>query len=259
MLFQPIEETSRNLFAQLCADPPSEKQEEERAVSKVWKQRAATLLQDILSFYNIISLLAFSIGPTLAPMLLRIIQPRWADTEASDVLASYCYYIPLLAINGVTEAFVAATASNEDLYYQSLFMGFFFVGFAGSAYYFLNVLQLGAMGLVWSNCVNMGLRILFNIRFVKSYSGKHGVVSAVNNYERRILTSCRISVSILPCPTPLASPFQLERLECLECRIRLLSSPAKVSLGSCYKQELSREFTPSLCKLIILEFSSTQS
>lgn len=178
MLFQPIEETSRNLFAQLCADPPPEKQGEEKAASKVSKQRAATLLQDILRFYNIMSLLAFSIGPTLAPMLLRVVQPRWADTEASNVLAIYCYYIPLLAINGVTEAFVAATASNEDLYYQSLFMGVFFVGFAGSAYYCLNVLHLGAVGLVWANCVNMGLRILFNIRFVKSYFGGHGIVSS---------------------------------------------------------------------------------
>lgn len=177
MLFQPIEETSRNLFAQLCANPPTETQEKENTASKASKQRAATLLQDILKLYNIMSLLAFSIGPPLAPMLLRIVQPKWADTEASDVLAVYCYYIPLLAINGVTEAFVAATASNEDLHYQSLFMGVFFVGFASSAYYFLNVLQLGAMGLVWSNVVNMGLRILFNIRFVKGYFKSHGLVS----------------------------------------------------------------------------------
>ena len=182
MLFQPIEETSRNLFAQLCASDPADKvqepQKREKSQQNDSKQHGARLLQDILKFYALVSLVAFSIGPIVAPILLRIVAgSSWADTEASDVLAIYCYYIPLLAINGVTEAFVAATASNEDLYYQSLFMGVFFAGFAGSAYFFLRILRLGAQGLVWSNCVNMALRILFNVRFVKSFFGRSKIVS----------------------------------------------------------------------------------
>jgi oligosaccharide translocation protein RFT1 len=182
MLFQPIEETSRNLFAQLCASDPADKvqapQNREKSQQKDSRQHGARLLQDILKLYALVSLVAFSIGPIAAPILLRIVAgSRWADTEASDVLAIYCYYIPLLAINGVTEAFVAATASNEDLYYQSLFMGMFFAGFAGSAYFFLRVLRLGAQGLVLSNCVNMALRILFNVRFVKTFFGKYEIVS----------------------------------------------------------------------------------
>lgn len=182
MLFQPIEETSRNLFAQLCASDPADKvkqlQNREKSQQKDSKQHSAMLLQDLLKLYALVSLVSFSIGPIVAPILLRIIAgSRWADTEASDVLAIYCYYIPLLAVNGVTESFVAATASNEDLYYQSLFMGAFFAGFAGSAYFFLKVLRLGAQGLVWSNCVNMALRILFNVRFVKSFFGRNEIVS----------------------------------------------------------------------------------
>jgi oligosaccharide translocation protein RFT1 len=182
MLFQPIEETSRNLFAQLCASDPADKvqqiQKTEKSQQKDSKQHGARLLQDLLKLYALVSLVAFSIGPIVAPILLRIVAgSMWADTEASDVLAIYCYYIPLLAVNGVTEAFVAATASNEDLYYQSFFMGVFFAGFAGSAYFFLKVLKLGAQGLVWSNCVNMAFRILFNVRFVKSFFGRNEIVS----------------------------------------------------------------------------------
>jgi len=182
MLFQPIEETSRNLFAQLCSSDPTENsqqlQKRENSQQKDSKQHGARLLQDLLKLYGLVSLVAFSIGPIVAPILLRIVAgSRWADTEASDVLAIYCYYIPLLAINGVTEAFVAATASNEDLYYQSLFMGVFFVGFAGSAYFFLKVLRLGAQGLVWSNCVNMALRVLFNVTFVKNFFKRNEIVS----------------------------------------------------------------------------------
>ena len=208
MLFQPIEEASRNLFAQLCATPLTEK-EKDKSSLKVSKQRAATLLQDILRLYNIMSLLAFSVGPILAPMLLRILQPKWADTEASDVLAIYCYYIPLLAINGVTEAFVAATATNEDLYYQSMFMGAFFVGFAGSAYVFLRIMELGAMGLVWANAVNMALRILFNLRFVMVYFEINGIVSSLLRKLKRRLTDDRNFTSRPPCQVRPALRFPL--------------------------------------------------
>jgi len=214
MLFQPIEETSRNLFAQLCAPDPTDKELEPQTKEKSQKdskQHAATLLQDILKLYALISLVAFSIGPIVAPILLRIVAgSRWADTEASDVLAIYCYYIPLLAINGVTEAFVAATANNEDLHYQSLFMGVFFAGFGGSAYFFLKVLELGGEGLVWSNCVNMALRILFNVRFIKRFFGKNSIVSVeISNTSSLYIHERRTSSYKPPYPTPLASLYQL--------------------------------------------------
>jgi len=212
MLFQPIEEASRNLFAQLCAISSTEK-DKANSSSKTSKQRAATLLRDILKLYNIMSLLSFSVGPPLAPMLLRILQPKWADTEASDVLAVYCYYIPLLAINGVTEAFVAATATHEDLYYQSMFMGAFFVGFASSAYFFLRIMHLGAMGLVWANCVNMALRILFSLRFVALYFKINGIVGSLPVKLKYRLTDDRNSALRPRYQVRLASPFQLQYLE----------------------------------------------
>lgn len=185
MLFQPIEEASRNLFAKLCApasaplteksskDDPASPKPETASVA-----RASTILRDILKFYSLISLLAFSLGPTLAPLLLSLIAgSKWSATGAGDVLGTYCYYIPLLAINGVTEAFVAATANQKELYGQSFWMGGFFAAFAGSAYLFLRVLGLGAKGLVWANAVNMGCRIIFNLGFVRRFFARNGQVS----------------------------------------------------------------------------------
>jgi oligosaccharide translocation protein RFT1 len=163
MLFQPIEESSRNLFAKLCAPLQDEKKEQS---SKSSIREARTLLQNVLRLYGIITLVACSIGPTLAPTLLRLVAgEKWANTGASAVLVVYCYYIPLLAINGVTEAFVAAVASNSTLHSQSAFMGVCFAVFASVTYLFLNTLQLGASGLVYANCVNMILRIVFNTNF----------------------------------------------------------------------------------------------
>ncbi|KAE9975477.1 Chitobiosyldiphosphodolichol beta-mannosyltransferase [Venturia inaequalis] len=165
MLFQPIEESSRNMFAKTCAADPSTGK-----ASKTGLRESKSLLQNILKLYNIISLLALCIGPTVAPLLLRIVAgSKWADTGAGEVLSTYCFYIPFLAINGLTEAFVAAVATNSELHTQSVLMGVFFAGFAGASYLFLHVWQMGALGLVYANCVNMLLRIIFNLNFIKSF------------------------------------------------------------------------------------------
>jgi len=140
-------------------------------------KQAKTVLTDILKLYNIIGLVACGVGPTVAPLLLRIVAgSRWADTEAGDVLATYCYYIPLLALNGVTEGFVAAVATNEELYIQSFYMGGFFAAFAVSTFMFMSVLKMGAEGLVWANCVNMILRIVWNVSFIKGFFGRNAEV-----------------------------------------------------------------------------------
>ena len=179
MLFRPIEDSSRNLFARLCATPSADtignsKEKPQEAAKKI--RQAATILRDILRVYSIASVIAFAVGPTAAPLLLQLVAgSKWTASGAGEVLATYCYCIPLLAINGVSEAFVAATASTKELQYQSLWMGFFSAGFALSAYGFLRVLELGARGLVLANCVNMALRIVFNLHFATKYFERYGV------------------------------------------------------------------------------------
>ena len=212
MLFQPIEESSRNLFAKLCAEPAtdsmpeSEPQNQEEELIKQKEEhkqnltQASTILTMILHFYTLISLLAVTLGPTLAPLLLNIIAgKKWSATSASSVLATYCYYIPFLAINGVTEAFVAAVATSSDLYIQSLNMGLFFAIFAGSAWFFIGELGWGGSGVVAANTVNMGLRIIWNTWFIKSFFRGKGLEWSV----RETLPSVYSTVSALFIPTML--------------------------------------------------------
>lgn len=184
MLFRPIEDSSRNLFAKLCASPTNpntaadqEKKPNPNPSNTPNLPRAAQTLHTLLHLYTLLSLPLLTLGPTLFPLLLHLTAgPHWTShPTASAVLATYSYCIPLLALNGVSEAFVAATASTAQLQRQSIWMGFFSAGFAVSAYVFLRVLGMGARGLVWANCVNMGLRVGFNLRFAKGYFGGRGV------------------------------------------------------------------------------------
>lgn len=172
MIFQPIEESSRNLFSKLCAKLPNKKNADASSV-----REAAEVLSAILKAYSILSLTAWTIGPAIAPQLLDIVGgARWSATGAGAVLSAFCYYIPLLAINGVTEAFVAAVSSSSELHQQTALMTAFTAGFAIAAFVLVRVLNLGAVGLVWANCMNMLARIVWNWFFVKSYLGNYKAV-----------------------------------------------------------------------------------
>lgn len=168
MVFQPVEESSRNYFAKLLSSV-------DRKPSASAVQTASKHLHTLLRFYTLISVIAAALGPTIAPQLLEIVAgSRWTSTGAGDVLATYCYYIPLLAINGITEAFVSAVATKTELYGQSLWMMAFSVGFASAGFIFLRILDWGAQGLVWANVINMAVRVIWSASFISRYLSKNG-------------------------------------------------------------------------------------
>jgi oligosaccharide translocation protein RFT1 len=163
MLFQPVEELSRSYFGkQLSAV--------DRQPSHADIEAAKANLQHLLRVYVVLSLSAAAVGPTIAPMLLRLVLgQRLVASGAGLVLAKYCYYVPLLAINGLSEAFISAVASQAELNRQSAWMLAFSLGFAAAGWAFLRFWQLGAEGLVWANMVNMALRITWSMAFIKRY------------------------------------------------------------------------------------------
>jgi oligosaccharide translocation protein RFT1 len=168
LLLQPVEEVSRNYFGKALSTVNG-------IPSKKMVVNSRDQLLRLLRVYILLSICIVSVGPTVAPLLLTTIAgSRWTSSGAGSVLAAYCYYIPLLAINGLTEAFVSSVASEAELNRQTTWMiGFFFV-FAGTAYAFLQMLHLGAKGLVWANGLNMVLRIIWCTAFIRAYLKQYG-------------------------------------------------------------------------------------
>ncbi|KAL7276303.1 Oligosaccharide translocation protein rft1 [Rhizina undulata] len=169
MLFQPLEESSRNLFAKLLSPSKS------GAVDPSSLASSENILKILLKLYLLLSIFAAALGPPFAPIALNILAgSRWAQSNAGPVLANYCYYIPLLAINGITEAFVQSVATPRELQVQSLWMFSFSLGFGIAGYGFVKTLGWGAQGLVWANVVNMALRIIWSSVFIQRYFGRLG-------------------------------------------------------------------------------------
>ena len=179
MLFQPIEESSRSLFGRLLsADKSAES-----------SRSAYTYLTNALRLYALLSAVIVFLGPALAPLLLtRIAGPAWSNTSAPKVLSVYCYYIPLLAINGILEAFVSAVSTPSQLQVQSAWMLGFSAGFAATGYLLLSVYDLGAKGLVAANAVNMAMRIVWSWSFVRQFFREKGISLSIRQPLPRLLT-----------------------------------------------------------------------
>ncbi len=176
VLFQPLEESSRALFARLIPSSPTlsdgpgaGSSSGEPLNATIGTKQATSYLTRLLHAYLILGILAFSLGPPLSrPALALVAGSRWSQTEAPLVLASYCYYIPLLALNGVLEAFVAAVATPAQLRTQSLWMVAFSILFASSGFVVLGQWNMGARGLVLANAVTMAGRIAWSFSFVQA-------------------------------------------------------------------------------------------
>ncbi|KAJ4422568.1 Oligosaccharide translocation protein rft1 [Gnomoniopsis sp. IMI 355080] len=199
LVFQPVEESSRNYFSRLLSAGDVVAGEEETAKTSSISNNnndatattektndketttnqpspaalitASATLTRLLRIYTLLTLPLLALGPPAAPLLLTLVAgPHWTAAGAGIALAAYIYYIPLLALNGLLEAFVASVAVERDVVAQSAWMAGFFAAFAGCAWVTLGgVWSMGAPGIVVANGVNMGLRIVWAVVFSKRW------------------------------------------------------------------------------------------
>lgn len=169
IIFQPLEESSRNLFSTLLSPDNSGKRDKQHV------RLAKDHMADLLRAYQLLAVLIFPLGPVMVPQVLQIIGGRqWTSSNVGDLLSLYCYYIPFLAFNGITEAFVSSAANPREIRKQTAWMGVFSACYALAAYLFLEIGSMGAYGLVLANIVNMIVRTLWSYNFIHTYLRRHG-------------------------------------------------------------------------------------
>ncbi|KAL1962190.1 hypothetical protein VTN77DRAFT_9911 [Rasamsonia byssochlamydoides] len=194
ILFQPIEESSRNLFARLLnSGGPKNGDTDGVNVAK-------SHLIDILRAYGILTALTFTIGPSVVPFVIRIlIGSRWMSPKVESLLSAYCYYIPFLAFNGITEAFVSSAGNASDMRKQAAWMGAFSACFAAVSFLLLRLGGWGAFGLVWANIINMSIRTIWSYLFIKKYLRQHENDMSISeiSLERQTYGICALTFSIM--------------------------------------------------------------
>jgi oligosaccharide translocation protein RFT1 len=141
-------------------------------------QTASKILTSLLLLFTHLLLLLSTFGPPYLPLVTTILlPPRFQSTSAPAILRPYVFYIPMMAFNGILEAFFASTSTAADLRSQSRWMMAFSVGFITTAVV-LNKTGFGDSGLVYANILNLCARVIYCWTFVKKYfSTKGGTIT----------------------------------------------------------------------------------
>ncbi|KAI9331325.1 Rft protein-domain-containing protein [Obelidium mucronatum] len=170
LLFQPIEEMSRVFFSKTLSSLKSNADNRDKTTRKQDSLKALTLLTIVLRLYILLSLYFLAFGTNYTALLIDLLASRTFSTgSAPSVFNAYMLYIPLLAVNGVTEAFLQSVAPESVLMKQSYWMAVCWVVFFATGWFGISVAGLAGVGVVLANSLNMAMRIWFAWGFVRGY------------------------------------------------------------------------------------------
>ncbi|XP_024991323.1 protein RFT1 homolog isoform X2 [Cynara cardunculus var. scolymus] len=157
LVLLPFEESSYTTFARSASGEGMQK-----------SRKLQTSLRDALKLVMLIGLVFMAFGPSYSYSLIRLLYGRkWSDGEASVALRYYCLYVVVLAVNGTSEAFLHAVATEDQLKRSNNSLVLF-----SFVYIVLNILLIrsaGAVGLIFANALNMVFRIIYSAIFIRNY------------------------------------------------------------------------------------------
>nr|XP_040145653.1 protein RFT1 homolog isoform X3 [Ictidomys tridecemlineatus] len=163
LIFQPIEESFYIFFAKVLErekDATLQRQEDFAV--------AAMVLESLLKLALLAGLTITVFGFAYSQLALDIYGGAMLSSGSGPVLLrTYCLYVLLLAINGVTECFTFAAMSKEEVDRYNFTMLALSSSFLVLSY--LLTRWCGSVGFILANCFNMGIRITQSLCFIYRY------------------------------------------------------------------------------------------
>uniref|UniRef100_A0A914WDF2 Protein RFT1 homolog n=1 Tax=Plectus sambesii TaxID=2011161 RepID=A0A914WDF2_9BILA len=131
-------------------------------------ETATSVLFGLLRVTCVLGLGVCTFGMAYSRLLLSVYGGQLlVSGTGPTMLKSYCAYVLLLALNGITECFAFATMSNDQVMSHSRFM------IGSSVVYLLLHWMLstlfGGVGFILANCANMVVRIVYSLRYIRTF------------------------------------------------------------------------------------------
>ncbi|XP_047438159.1 protein RFT1 homolog [Mugil cephalus] len=162
-VFLPIEESFYIFFAKVLERGHGVKSQRQEDVAI-----AAEVLECLLKLVLVIGLIITVFGYAYSQLALDIYGGSLLSSGAGpSLLRCYSCYVLLLAVNGVTECFVFAAMSQEEVDKYNLVMLALSVSFLVLSY--MLTWWAGGVGFILANCLNMGLRIFHSLMYIQRY------------------------------------------------------------------------------------------
>ncbi|KAJ3166689.1 Oligosaccharide translocation protein rft1 [Geranomyces variabilis] len=191
IVFQPIEEAARAFFSKTLTG------------GKALRVRDITLSIDLLStllrFHLLLGAYFVFLAPNYSGTLIALLYgpAKASSPEIVLALAVYCFYVPLMGINGIAEGFVQGVGDSAAIRRQSTWMIACSCVFVAVAYGAMNVGGMGPAGLVLANMANMAMRIRFCRVFIREYLRAPPGMSAADAAECRGQFDVKMRLSAL--------------------------------------------------------------
>lgn len=177
LIFLPVEDASKIAFSKMAADLrykvkhiKDDKDDNQNNIINEEKSQILKSMSIYLSFLLraliICGAILPAIGPSYTRLLVHIVFGRkWQSEETIKTLSAFCFYLYVLGINGVSEAFVHSVAPTSAFRRVNIGMGI------SSLMYIICVIPLlvnvGTSGIVIAGTVSMIIRIISSFIFIQ--------------------------------------------------------------------------------------------
>lgn len=164
LIFRPIELSCFTLFSQITN---RKKILDERKFHEV-QFNLITIIKVMILGGLVIALFGYN----YAHIIIIYNRDKLNNSMAFYLMRWQLIYIPLLALNGITECFTSAVMDAKDIrknnYYFIMFSGIFLASIYATSKY------LSSASFIFANCLNMILRIVLSVRHISIFFKNQG-------------------------------------------------------------------------------------
>eukprot|EP00795_Rhopilema_esculentum_P014780 gene14780-5886_t len=131
-------------------------------------ETAGRILSGVLKFVSLTGLIIMVFGFSYSYLALDIYGGKLLSSGGGPTLLRwYCVYVLIIAVNGITECFMFALMSKDEVDHYNHYMVAFSLVFLVAS---LGLTKgFGSVGFILANCINMGLRIIHSNMFIQKY------------------------------------------------------------------------------------------
>uniref|UniRef100_A0A8R1TXC8 Protein RFT1 homolog n=1 Tax=Onchocerca volvulus TaxID=6282 RepID=A0A8R1TXC8_ONCVO len=156
IIFAPLEHSAYLYFSSCLRRTTSAKDQTEIDVKK-----GISAMNSLLHIVTVVGTVIFIFAISYSPLAIKIYGGALLINNAdnANILRLYCFYIIIIAINGIVECFAMATMDEEELLSHGwfLFLSSPIQIFLSSVFSFV----IGAYGLILANIISMLMRIAY--------------------------------------------------------------------------------------------------
>lgn len=164
IFFLPLEDSARVAFSKFAINLESTRETRQNRQAILESQDLFVLLMRVVGAVGVL----FPIfGPSYVSLAVRLCMgSMWQGPEIEKTLKAFCYYIFVLGLNGISEAYYYVIAASATSGFGTLNAGLIASSIVYAIVALLLINNIGTSGIVWAGTAAMIVRIISSLVFI---------------------------------------------------------------------------------------------